>query len=80
MSFGENKVQIYMAADWNEYERALSICQEDERVIDIKEVGEMATTNWNGEDMFAYIFVMTAPNGFMAELTKQMSVGDPVYF
>jgi len=79
MSFEDVKLQFYMAADWDEYKRALEIAQNDERVIDIKEVGEMETTNWDGDRMFAYVFVMPAPNGFMTELTKQMKVGIPVY-
>ena len=74
MGFDTNKVQLYLAKDWNEYERALKIVQEDDRVIDIKEVGEMETTDWNGEDMFAYIFAFTAPNSYMSELTKLMNV------
>lgn len=68
------KIQFYMAKDWDEYKKALEIAQGDERVTDIKEVGEMETTNWSGNDMFAYIFVMTAPNSFMKELTKLMNV------
>ena len=68
------KIQFYMAGDWDEYERALKIAQDDERVTDIKEVGEMLTTDWIGNEMFAYIFVMTAPNSFMKELTELMEV------
>lgn len=67
-----NKIQYYMAADWDEYKRALEIAQSDERVADIKEVGEMECTNWYDEEMFAYIFVMSAPNDFMVELCNQM--------
>lgn len=74
MSFDTNKVQLYLAKDWDEYERALKIAQEDDRVIDIKEVGEMETTDWNGERMFAYIFALTAPSSYMSELTKLMNV------
>lgn len=68
------KIQFYMANDWDEYKRALEIAQGDDRVTDIKEVGEMETTNWAGDEMFAYIFVMTAPNSFMKELTEIMDV------
>ena len=74
MSFEDVKLQFYMAADWDEYKRALKIAQEDERVIDIKEVGEMETTNWDGDRMFVYVFVMSAPNGFMRELCDFMKV------
>ena len=74
MGFDTNKVQLYLAKDWDEYERALKIVQEDDRVIDIREVGEMETTDWKGDDMFAYIFVFTAPNSYMSELTKLMNV------
>lgn len=74
MSFEDVKLQFYMASDWSEYKRALEIAQKDERVIDIKEVGEMETTNWDGERMFAYVFVMSAPNEFMRELCDFMKV------
>lgn len=68
------KLQIYAGISWDEYNRALKIAQGDDRVIDIKEVGEMETTDWAGDRMFAYVFVMTAPNGFMDELCKEMGV------
>lgn len=74
MSLEDVKLQFYMAADWSEYKKALEIAQKDERVIDIKEVGEMETTDWGGDRMFAYVFVMSAPNGFMEELCKLMKV------
>ncbi len=75
MSFNNDlKLQFYMSSDWSEYERALEIAQSDERVIDIKEVGEMETTDWGGDRMFAYVFVMSAPNEFMKELCKLMKV------
>jgi len=69
------KLQIYAGTSWDEYNRALEIAQDDDRVIDIKEVGEMETTDWAGDRMFAYVFVMTAPNGFMTELCNEMGVG-----
>lgn len=74
MSLGDVKLQFYMASDWSEYKRALEIAQNDERVIDIKEVGEMETTDWGGDRIFAYVFVMSAPNGFMRELCDFMKV------
>lgn len=75
MSLNEDlKLQIYAGTSWDEYNGALKIAQEDERVIDIKEVGEIETTDWAGDRMFAYVFVMTAPNGFMNELCEKMGV------
>lgn len=68
------KLQIYAGTSWDEYKEALEIAQSDERVIDIKEVGEMETTDWGGDRIFAYVFVMTAPNGFMNELCTKMGV------
>ena len=66
------KLQIYAGASWDEYNKALGIAQKDDRVTEIKEVGEMETSNWDGDRMFAYVFVMTAPNGFMNELCTKM--------
>lgn len=68
------KLQIYAGTSWDEYKKALDIAKADERVIDIKEVGEMETTDFGGDRMFAYVFVMTAPNGFMSELCEKMGV------
>lgn len=68
------KIQFYMASNWDEYEKALKYAQESESVSDIREVGEMETTNWSGEMVFAYVFVFSAPNGFMNELTAHMDV------
>lgn len=68
------KIQIYMASSWDEYERALKYAQESESVSDIREIGEMETTNWDGELMFAYVFVFSAPNSYMNELAAHMDV------
>ena len=68
------KLQIYAGTSWDEYKEALEIAQKDGRVIDIKEVGEMESTDWGGDRIFTYVFVMTAPNGFMNELCEKMGV------
>ena len=66
------KIQIYMAASQEEYDEALKYVRDRNDVKDIREVGHMDTTGWLGEPMDTYVFLFSAPNSMMNELTTHM--------
>ena len=68
----EIKIQVYMAATQEEYDKALEWVKE-QGIEDIKEVGEMPTTDWFGEPMSAFIFVFSGPNETMMRLSSYMN-------
>lgn len=72
MDMDEIKVQVYMAKTQEEYDKALEWVKEQD-IEDIKEVGEMPTTDWFGEPMSAFIFVFSGPNETMMKLSSYMS-------
>lgn len=66
------KIQTYMAASQEEYEKALAWVQDCKEVYEIKEVGHMLSTDWYGNDLDTYVFLFTAPSTVMMELSKYM--------
>lgn len=70
---GYKKIQFYMAADQDEYNKALAWVRRRDDVERIKEVGYMPTTDWVGNDMDTYVFVFSAPNEVMKELATDMN-------
>ncbi len=71
MSKDFDKIQIYMAANEKEYDKAITWVRDHGYGDTIKEVnGCMDTTDWDGNPIKAFIFLFTAPNGTMKELTK----------
>lgn len=67
------KIQIYMAADEEEYAKALSWVKEKEYGDTIKEVGHMDSTDLSGEHIDAYVFLFSVSNKSMNELIKYMN-------
>lgn len=74
MSNDFDKIQFYMAANMEEYNKALAWVRNKKFGETIKEVGEMDSTDWDGKPIKAYVFLFTAPNGTMQKLSKFMSV------
>ena len=72
MGMNEIKIQVYMAKTQEEYDKALEWVKEQD-IEDIKEVGEMPTTDWFGEPMSAFIFVFSGPNETMMRLSSYMN-------
>lgn len=68
------KVQFYLAASQEEYDKALAWVKECEDVEEIKEVGLMHSTDWVGNPMDTYVFLFTAPGTTLTELSKYMKV------
>ena len=80
MGMDEIKIQVYMAATQEEYDKALEWVKEQD-IEDIKEVGEMPTTDWFGEPMSAFIFVFSGPTETMKKLSSYMSTAYiPTYY
>lgn len=72
MDMDEIKIQVYMAKTQEEYDKALEWVKEQD-IEDIKEVGEMPTTDWFEEPMSAFIFVFSGPNETMMRLSSYMN-------
>lgn len=72
MGMDEIKIQVYMAKTQEEYDKALEWVKEQD-IEDIKEVGEMPTTDWFGEPMSAFIFVFSGPNETMMRLSSYIN-------
>lgn len=68
------KIQIYMAGDEEEYAKALAWVKKKRYGKTIKEVGHMDSTDLYGEHIDAYVFLFSASNKSMMELTKYMNV------
>lgn len=67
------KIQTYMAASQEEYDKALAWIRDCKEVYEIKEVGHMLSTDWYGNDLDTYIFLFAAPSTVMMELGKYMT-------
>ena len=67
------KIQTYMAASQEEYDKALAWIQDCKEVHEIKEVGHMLSTDWDGKDLDTYVFLFTAPSTVIMELSKYMN-------
>ena len=80
MDMDEIKIQVYMAKTQEEYDKALEWVKEQD-IEDIKEVGEMPTTDWFGDPMSAFIFVFSAPIETMMKLSSYMNAAYiPTYY
>ena len=70
-----DKIQIYMASNKEEYDKAIAWVRDHGYDDDIREVGEpMHATDWLGNPLDAFIFLFTGPNVVMSELTEYMNV------
>lgn len=78
MGMDEIKIQVYMAKTQEEYDKALEWVKEQD-IEDIKEVGEMPTTDWFGEPMSAFIFVFSGSIETMMKLSSYMSTACTFY-
>ena len=65
-----NKIQIYMAATQEEYDKAIGYVRSKDEDYDIKEVGHMDTTDWTGKHLDAFVFLFSAPNEVMYEALR----------
>lgn len=61
------KIQMYFAADEEEYEKALNWCRENNQIDEIKEVGLMKP-----DLMDTYVFAFVASDEVIMELARYM--------
>lgn len=74
MSSKYEKIQIYMAASQEEYDKAIAWVRKKKYGNTIKEVGHMDSTDWLGNHLDVYVFLYTAPDRSMVSLGKYMNV------
>ena len=68
------KIQTYMAATEEEYDKAIEFIRSKEEVEQLIEVGTFDANDMFGDPVKAYVFMFVSPNSVMEECMKVMNV------